>query len=78
LLVRRCDYDFFLALLSDFVRVGPAIPTTEHDRHFADVDGNHYRAVEMISIVIAKLDNQGEGKEGSAWLSESTSDELVN
>jgi hypothetical protein len=76
--VRRCDYDFFRALLSDFVRVGPAIPTTENDRHFADADGNHYRAVEMIPIVIAKLDNQDEGKEGSAWLSEPTSDELSN
>jgi hypothetical protein len=78
LLVRRCDYDFFLALLSDFVRVGPAIPTTEHDRHFADVDGNHYRAVEMIPIVIAKLDEQDEGKEGLAWASEPASDELSN
>jgi hypothetical protein len=74
--VRRCDYDFFRALLSDFVRVGPAISTTEHDRHFADVDGNHYRAVEMIPIVIAELDNQGEGKEGSAWLSEPTGESL--
>jgi hypothetical protein len=37
------------------------------------VDGNHYRAVEMIPIVIAKLD---EGKEGSAWLSEPTSESL--
>jgi hypothetical protein len=78
LLVRRCDYDFFRALLSDFVRVGPAIPTTENDRHFADVDGNHYRAVELIPIVIAKLDQQSEGKEGSAWLSEPTSDQLSN
>jgi hypothetical protein len=78
LLVRRCDYDFFLALLSDFVRVGPAIPTTEHDRHFADVDGNHYRAVEMISVVIAKLAKQDEGKEGSVWLSEPASDQLSN
>jgi hypothetical protein len=78
LLVRRCDYDFFLALLSDFVQVGPAIPTTEHDRHFADVDGNHYRAVEMIQVVIAKLDQQSEGKEGSVWLSEPASDELPN
>jgi hypothetical protein len=63
-------------LLSDSVQVGPAIPTTEHDRHFADVDGNRYRAVELIPIVIAKLDNQGEGKEGSAWLSEPTSESL--
>jgi len=78
LLVRRCDYDFFLALLSDFVRVGPAIPTTEHDRHFADVDGNHYRAVEMIPIVIAKLDEQDEGKEGSQWASEPASDGRLN
>jgi hypothetical protein len=78
LLVRRCDYDFFRALLSDSVQVGPAIPTTENDRHFADVDGNHYRAVEMIPIVIAKLDQQSEGKEGSAWLSEPTSDQLSN
>jgi hypothetical protein len=78
LLVRRCDYDFFRALLCDFVRVGPAIPTTEHDRHFADVDGNHYRAVEMIPIVIAKLDQQNEGKEGSQWASEPVSDELSN
>jgi hypothetical protein len=60
LLVRRCDYDFFRALLCDAVKVGPAIPTTEHDQHFADVDGNRYRAVEMIPIVIAKLDSQGE------------------
>jgi hypothetical protein len=65
-------------LLSDFVQVGPAIPTSEHDRHFADVDGNHYRAVEMIPIVIAKLDQQNEGKEGSQWLSEPASDELSN
>jgi hypothetical protein len=78
LLVRRCDYDFFRALLCDAVKVGPAIPTTEHDRHFADVDGNRYRAVELIPIVIAKLDNQGEGKEGLAWASELTSDELSN
>ena len=76
LLVRRCDYDFFRALLSDFVRVGPAIPTTENDRHFADVDGNHYHAVEMIPIVIAKLDNQGAGKEGSACLSGLTNESL--
>jgi hypothetical protein len=76
LLVRRCDYDFFRALLCDAVKVGPAIPMSEHDRHFADVDGNRYRAVEMIPIVIAKLDNQGEGKEGSAWLSEPTNESL--
>jgi hypothetical protein len=82
LLVRRCDYDFFRALLSDFVQVGPVIPTTtEHDRHFADVDGNHYRAVEMIPIVIAKLDQQEErpeGKEGSVWLQTLANDELSN
>jgi hypothetical protein len=78
LLVRRCDYDFFRALLCDAVRVGPVIPTTENDRHFADVDGNYYRAVELIPIVIAKLDDQDEGKEGLAWASEPTSDELSN
>jgi hypothetical protein len=81
LLVRRCDYDFFRALLCDAVRVGPAIPTTENDRHFADVDGNHYRAVEMIPIVIAKLDQQeerSEGKEGSVWLQTPANDEFPN
>jgi hypothetical protein len=78
LLVRRCDYDFFRALLCDAVKVGPAIPMSEHDRHFADVDGNHYRAVEMIPIVIAKLDPQNEGKEGSQWASEPASDGLSN
>jgi hypothetical protein len=78
LLVRRCDYDFFRALLCDAVTVGPAIPTAKDDQHFADVDGNHYRAVELIPIVIAKLDEQDDGKEGSTWLPEPASDELSN
>jgi hypothetical protein len=45
------------------------------------VDGNHYRAVEMIPIVIAKLDQQeerSEGKEGSVWLQTPANEELSN